>query len=172
MTRTHWLKGLVLFGFAAISMAAARTTRLPGSVPPVPSRRSTPASSSPKGPAADGDGNVYFSDIPNERIHKVDVQGKLSVFREKSNHANGLMVNAKGEIVACEMDGQVAAYQSRRQGPPRPRRQVRRQALQRPQRSGASTRQAASTSPTPRSAPPCRCRRARRPSTTPTPPAR
>jgi gluconolactonase len=63
-----------------------------------------------EGPAADRAGNVYFSDIPNQRIHKVDAAGKLSVFREKSNHANGLMVNAKGEIVACEMDGQIAAY--------------------------------------------------------------
>lgn len=63
-----------------------------------------------EGPAADREGNVYFTDIPNQRIHKVDTQGKLSVVREKSNHANGLMLNAKGEIVACEMDGQVAAY--------------------------------------------------------------
>ncbi len=38
-----------------------------------------------EGPAADRDGNVYFSDIPNQRIHKVDADGKLSVFREKSN---------------------------------------------------------------------------------------
>jgi gluconolactonase len=63
-----------------------------------------------EGPAADRDGNVYFSDIPNERIHKVDADGKLSVVVEKSNRANGLMLNSKGEIVACEMAGQVAAY--------------------------------------------------------------
>jgi gluconolactonase len=63
-----------------------------------------------EGPAADRDGNVYFSDIPNERIHKVDADGKLSTIREKSNHANGLKINAKGEIVACEMDGRIAAY--------------------------------------------------------------
>jgi gluconolactonase len=62
-----------------------------------------------EGPAADRSGNVYFSDIPNERIHKVDKDGKLSVFRPKSNRANGLMVNAKGEIVACEMAGRVVA---------------------------------------------------------------
>jgi gluconolactonase len=62
-----------------------------------------------EGPAADKDGNLYFSDIPNEKIHKVDLNGKLSVFREKSNHANGLMFNGKGDLVACEMDGQVVA---------------------------------------------------------------
>jgi gluconolactonase len=62
-----------------------------------------------EGPAADRHGNVYFTDIPNEKILKVDADGKLSVFRDKSNHANGLMVNAQGEIVACEMDGRIVA---------------------------------------------------------------
>jgi sugar lactone lactonase YvrE len=68
-----------------------------------------------EGPAEDRDGNVYFSDIPNEKIYKVDAGGKLSVFREKSNHANGLMLNARGEVVACEMDGQYITSQLGRQ---------------------------------------------------------
>lgn len=63
-----------------------------------------------EGPAADEKGNVYFTDIPKEKIYKVDLAGKLSVFTEGSNHANGLMFNAKGELVACEMDGQLVAY--------------------------------------------------------------
>jgi gluconolactonase len=63
-----------------------------------------------EGPAADKDGNVYFSDIPNQKIYKHTTDGKLSVFVDKSNFANGLMVNAKGEIVACEMEGQVVAW--------------------------------------------------------------
>jgi gluconolactonase len=62
-----------------------------------------------EGPAVDRQGNVYFTDIPNEKIHKVDGKGALSAFREKSNHANGLMLNARGEIIACEMDGQIVA---------------------------------------------------------------
>jgi gluconolactonase len=62
-----------------------------------------------EGPAADAHGNLYFSDIPNNRIHKLDAAGKLSVFREPSGHANGLMINAAGQIVACEMDGRVTA---------------------------------------------------------------
>src|SRR5207247_145121 len=64
-----------------------------------------------EGPAADGRGNLYFTDIPNDRIHKLDAAGRLTVFREQTNKANGLMVNANGEVVACEMgSGQVAAY--------------------------------------------------------------
>jgi gluconolactonase len=62
-----------------------------------------------EGPAPDGLGNLYFSDITNNRIHKLDAAGKLTVFRENSNSSNGLMVNAKGEVVACEMKGQVVA---------------------------------------------------------------
>ncbi len=62
-----------------------------------------------EGPAADREGNVYFTDIPKNTIHKVDTKGALSVVTDKSNHANGLMFNAKGEIVACEMDGAIVA---------------------------------------------------------------
>ena len=60
-----------------------------------------------EGPAADRDGNVYFSDIPAEKIFKVDTAGKLTTFRDKSNNVNGTMVNAAGELVGCEMKGQV-----------------------------------------------------------------
>jgi gluconolactonase len=63
-----------------------------------------------EGPAADAKGNVYFTDIPKDTIYKVDLDGKLSKFTETSNHANGLMFNSKGELCACEMDGQLVAY--------------------------------------------------------------
>lgn len=69
-----------------------------------------------EGPAADGQGNLYFSDIPNARIHKLDAQGKVTVFREKSNKSNGLMVDGKGRILACEMDGAVVALSADGQG--------------------------------------------------------
>lgn len=62
-----------------------------------------------EGPAADREGNVYFSDIPASLIYRVDIQDKLSVFRTESNSSNGLMFNAQGELVACEMGGRVTA---------------------------------------------------------------
>jgi gluconolactonase len=55
-----------------------------------------------EGPAADAQGNVYFSDIPNNRIHKVDTDGKLSTFLENSERCNGLMFDAKGRLIACQ----------------------------------------------------------------------
>lgn len=60
-----------------------------------------------EGPATDREGNLYFSDIPANKIHHVDPSGKLSVFLDPSNHTNGLMINAAGELYACEMDGRI-----------------------------------------------------------------
>lgn len=54
-----------------------------------------------EGPAADKKGNVYFSDIPNNRIHKWSVDGKLTIFKEKSGGANGLYFDKKGNLLAC-----------------------------------------------------------------------
>jgi gluconolactonase len=61
-----------------------------------------------EGPAADGQGNLYFSDIPNNRINVLDASGEVSAFVEPSGHTNGLMVQGN-RLVACQMDGQLAA---------------------------------------------------------------
>lgn len=58
-----------------------------------------------EGPAADGKGNLYFTDIPNNRINILDASGNVSTFLEPSGHCNGLMVGASGTIFACSMDG-------------------------------------------------------------------
>ena len=58
-----------------------------------------------EGAASDAEGNVFFSDIPNNRIHKWSLNGKLSTFRENSGGSNGLYVDKKGNILACEGGG-------------------------------------------------------------------
>jgi len=58
-----------------------------------------------EGPAADALGNVFFSDIPNNRIHKWSLDGKLSTFRENSGGANGLYFDKDGNLLACEGGG-------------------------------------------------------------------
>ena len=59
-----------------------------------------------EGPAADANGDVFFSDIPNNRIHKWDVKAKkLSTFREESGGSNGLFLDKKGWLLACEGKG-------------------------------------------------------------------
>ena len=55
-----------------------------------------------EGPASDKEGNVFFSDIPNSRIHKWSVDAKLSTFRENSGRANGLVFDKAGNLLACE----------------------------------------------------------------------
>lgn len=58
-----------------------------------------------EGPAADAKGNVFFTDIPNNRIHMWSLDGKLSTFRENSGGANGLYFDKKGNLLACEGGG-------------------------------------------------------------------
>ncbi len=56
-----------------------------------------------EGPARGIDGRIYFSDIPNERIHVHDpASGMTEVFRENTGRANGLMWTPPGALIACE----------------------------------------------------------------------
>lgn len=54
-----------------------------------------------EGPAADAEGNVLFTDQPNNRILKWSVDGKLSTFLEPSGRSNGLCFDRKGNLWAC-----------------------------------------------------------------------
>jgi gluconolactonase len=55
-----------------------------------------------EGPAVDREGNVYFTDVINQRIMKLGRDGVLSTYREHSNVANGLLIDPQGRLVACE----------------------------------------------------------------------
>ena len=55
-----------------------------------------------EGPTVDRAGNVYFTEIINQRIMKLGADGVLSTYREKSNVANGLLFDAQGRLIACE----------------------------------------------------------------------
>ena len=55
-----------------------------------------------EGPTADDAGNVYFTELMNQRILRMAPGGVVSVFREQSNNANGLIIDAQGRLVACE----------------------------------------------------------------------
>ena len=54
-----------------------------------------------EGPTADKDGNVFFTDQPNNRIMKWSVDGKLSTFMQPAGRANGMFFDAKGNLIAC-----------------------------------------------------------------------
>ena len=55
-----------------------------------------------EGPAADAEGNVYFSDCPNNRILVYrPATGQTSVWQEPSLRANGMNFDAQGRLVVC-----------------------------------------------------------------------
>ena len=55
-----------------------------------------------EGPAADSVGNVFFTDQPNNRIHKWSVQDNtVSVFMENAGRANGLYFDNEGYLIAA-----------------------------------------------------------------------
>lgn len=57
-----------------------------------------------EGPAADSEGNLYFTDVPSRRVLKWSLAGQLSVFRSDSGRANGLYFDPAGNLIACEME--------------------------------------------------------------------
>ncbi len=54
-----------------------------------------------EGPATDKDGNVYFTDQPNNAIWKYSTDGNLTLFMKNSGRSNGLYFDADGNLIAC-----------------------------------------------------------------------
>ena len=54
--------------------------------------------------------SLFFSDIPASTIHRVKADGSIDVFTDKSNHTNGILITADGQMLGCQMDGQVVRY--------------------------------------------------------------
>jgi len=64
-----------------------------------------------EGPAVNAAGEVFFTDIPNSRIHKVALDGKVTLFAEDTGKANGLMFGPDGRLYACANGKkQITAY--------------------------------------------------------------
>lgn len=58
-----------------------------------------------EGPAADKEGNVYFTDQPNDRIMKWSAaDGKIAQFLSPCGRSNGLCFDASGNLIACADD--------------------------------------------------------------------
>jgi gluconolactonase len=54
-----------------------------------------------EGPTCDPDGNLFFTDQPNDRILKWSVEGKLSTFLHPAGRANGMYFDPGGRLIAC-----------------------------------------------------------------------
>jgi gluconolactonase len=55
-----------------------------------------------EGPAFDGEGNLFFSDIYGNRIYRMTPEGRVSIFRADSGRTNGNTFDALGRLVSCE----------------------------------------------------------------------
>ena len=64
-----------------------------------------------EGGAVNAKGEVFFTDIPNSRIHKIGVDGKVSLFAENTNDGNGLEFGPDGNLYCCQMKSkQIVRY--------------------------------------------------------------
>ena len=54
-----------------------------------------------EGPTCDAEGNVFFTDQPNNRIMKWSVDGRLSTFMQPAGRANGMCFDGAGHLIAC-----------------------------------------------------------------------
>jgi gluconolactonase len=64
-----------------------------------------------EGPAWSQQNSLYFTDIPNAKIHQLfEQRNVVGTFTSESGHANGVLVDASGRILVCQMDGRVVQY--------------------------------------------------------------
>lgn len=54
-----------------------------------------------EGPAVDRDGNVFFTDQPNDKIMKWSPDGTVSVYMEGAGRSNGLYFDKEGNLLSC-----------------------------------------------------------------------
>ncbi len=62
-----------------------------------------------EGPAVDKDGNVFFTDQPNDRIHKwTAATGEITTFLEGTGRSNGMAFDKDGYLITCaDMRGEI-----------------------------------------------------------------
>jgi gluconolactonase len=62
-----------------------------------------------EGPAADRHGNVYFTDQPNDRIHRWDARtGRITLWLQGTGRANGMIFDREGNLIAAaDMHGEL-----------------------------------------------------------------
>ena len=54
-----------------------------------------------EGCSADKEGNVFFTDQPNDKLWKYGIDGKTTLFLDKTGRANGTFFDKKGNLILC-----------------------------------------------------------------------
>lgn len=101
--RIRWMRSIALgaavwvCGASAVTVDAAEPIVAPGAQ----LQKLADGFAFTEGPASDAAGNVYFTDQPNDRILKWDLDGKLSTYLQPCGRSNGLCFDAEGDLWAC-----------------------------------------------------------------------
>ncbi|MBI4851523.1 MAG: SMP-30/gluconolactonase/LRE family protein [Acidobacteria bacterium] len=99
----RYSKFLLLFSFIlAFIIVTDSQAQIPGIGPVEPVRRVSTGFAFTEGPASDIKGNIYFTDVSRNRIHKLDLQDQLSTFLDDSQGCNGLIFDADEKLIACQ----------------------------------------------------------------------
>lgn len=110
LTSRHLANTLVLFVLVHAAHTVAGQSRTKSSVL-TPGATPVLVSSDfefTEGPTADAEGNVYFTDQPNDKIMKWSIDGTLTVFMEGAGRSNGLYFDKKGNLYSCaDQDNQL-----------------------------------------------------------------
>jgi gluconolactonase len=96
---------LASLAFATVLVAPAVSRADEASSPIAPNKKLEQVSHDfqfTEGPASDAEGNVYFTDQPNDRIMKWSAaDGTISTFLQPCGRSNGLCFDGQGRLIAC-----------------------------------------------------------------------
>ena len=67
-----------------------------------------------EGPAVNARGEVFFTDLSNDGIHKIGLDGKVTIFQKESGWPNGQMFGPDGKLYVCQNGKKrIVAYDSK-----------------------------------------------------------
>lgn len=95
----HFLSLLPCFSFLTMSTLSSQENAIiePGAT----LQKLADGFSFTEGATCDAEGNVFFTDQPNNRIHKWSTEGRLSTFMEPAGRSNGMSFDLEGFLWAC-----------------------------------------------------------------------
>ena len=90
---------LAVLAGAAVPATAQQTNAMPDVIAPgAQVQKLAGGFKFTEGPTCDAQGNVFFTDQPNNRILKWSVDGGLSTFKQPAGRANGMCFDAAGNL--------------------------------------------------------------------------
>jgi gluconolactonase len=102
---TQTMPNRPLLRIVAIIIALLATSLLHAAESPIATGASPAKLSSDfeftEGPATDREGNVYFTDQPNDRIVRYGIDGKLTDWLKPAGRSNGTYFDRDGNLITC-----------------------------------------------------------------------